>query len=154
MVTEDLVSGEAQLDFTHPLFPRLTHLEVMPCTQEMPSGVLLSELALIPHLSHLAFDHHDHSFLAPLTLLRTCVSLRVFVELLRNNINEVQPVGHGDTKALAADPRYVVIACASYTADWQMEAHAGTDCWSRLQHSSQNEGRGKSTVGVARYCEN
>jgi hypothetical protein len=106
-----MVSGEAQLDFTHLLFPRLTHLEFMPCTQDMPSDVLMSGLAVIPHLSHLAFDHYDHSFLAPLTLLRTCVSLRVFVELLRNNINEVQPGGHRDTKELAEDHGVRLLHC-------------------------------------------
>jgi len=130
---EELMSGQVQLNFTHRLFSRLTHLELLPCSQDMPSEVLLSGLAQIPHLGHLAFDIDDHSFLAPLTLLRTCVSLRVLVELYQRSGEENQYRDRDDTEQLAEDPRYVMMECASFTADWQMGAHAGVDYWSRAE---------------------
>ncbi|KAJ7120028.1 hypothetical protein C8R44DRAFT_736884 [Mycena epipterygia] len=97
----------------------------------MPSEVLLVGLAQIPHLSHLAFDIDDHSFLEPLTLLRTCVSLRVLVELYSGDEDPFG--GHDDTGKFAEDPRDVAMECASFTADWQMGAHMGADYRSRAE---------------------
>ncbi|KAF8190657.1 hypothetical protein K438DRAFT_1763109 [Mycena galopus ATCC 62051] len=124
----DLFSREDPLDFAHPSFPNLTHLELTPFSHSVPREIL-SGLALIPCLTHLAFDHLDHMNLSPLTLLRTCMSLRVLISLLPRTGN----VDDHETKQLAEDPRYVCMRCASYTADWQMGVHEGTDYWSRAE---------------------
>ncbi|KAF7341527.1 hypothetical protein MVEN_01890300 [Mycena venus] len=127
----DLFNAKDSLAFTTPSFSNLTHLELMPCAHIRPEVV--SDLSRVPCLSHLAFDHDDHLHLSPLTLLRTCVSLRVLIGLLLHTENEELWVDHGDLKQLAEDPRYVRMLCASYTADWQMGAHEGIDYWSRAE---------------------
>ncbi|KAJ6528545.1 hypothetical protein B0H19DRAFT_1385209 [Mycena capillaripes] len=128
----DLFGVEDPLDFTHPSFSNLTHLELMPFCHSIPEKIS-SGLALVPCLTHLAFYHLDHIDLSPLTLLRTCMSLRILVSLLPYIGNEAALTDLGEPKQLAEDPQYVCMRCASYTADWQMGAHEGIDYWSRAE---------------------
>ncbi|KAJ7890761.1 hypothetical protein B0H13DRAFT_1719908 [Mycena leptocephala] len=133
----DLFGMENALDFTHPCFSNLTHLELMPFRRPIPPEVVPS-LSLVPHLSHLAFDHDDHPDLSPLTLLRTCMSLRVLIGLLPFTGNEDPWVDYGDSKQLAEDPRYVRMLCASYMADWQWALTRASIIGSALRRLSQS----------------
>ncbi|KAJ7203639.1 hypothetical protein GGX14DRAFT_300578, partial [Mycena pura] len=69
-----LFADKVQIDFGHSLFSRLTHLELL----DLRATDLYFDLALIPHLTHLAFNYPVFLDMS-LTLLKTCKSLRVLV---------------------------------------------------------------------------
>ncbi|KAF8192679.1 hypothetical protein K438DRAFT_1762026 [Mycena galopus ATCC 62051] len=126
-------------DFTHQLFSRLTHLEILDSMVFNPSDTdidpkLLLNLVLIPHLSHLAFAHvddfHDVGFIDFfLPLLSTCKSLRVLV-VFDPYVHTIIP-HHQDKEQLAQDQRFVILECKLHTENWILGAHTGIDYWSR-----------------------
>ncbi|KAJ7842173.1 hypothetical protein B0H13DRAFT_2413911 [Mycena leptocephala] len=74
---EHIFGSQRKIDFTHRLFSQITHLEVF----DYPSVVdpdIWCNLALLPRLTHLSFDHKVFRDVWP-TLLRECPSLRVLV---------------------------------------------------------------------------
>ncbi|KAJ6564386.1 hypothetical protein B0H19DRAFT_1374738 [Mycena capillaripes] len=126
-----LFGSERQIDFTHRLFSRIKHLELFdPCFKRF-APTIWCNLALIPHLTHLAV-HRSTTITVWLTLLRACHSLRIFVVLVlyhaRASID-----GHQDKAQLVNDPRFVTLYCAESTQDWQMGARTGLDYWSRAE---------------------
>ncbi|KAJ7466668.1 hypothetical protein B0H11DRAFT_1733189 [Mycena galericulata] len=77
---EALFIPETQIDFAHQLFSHLTHLEIF--TDNNPEVTQpWSEIALIPHLTHLSFNDVDLLSLS-LNILNTCKSLQVLVFLM------------------------------------------------------------------------
>ncbi|KAJ7757230.1 hypothetical protein DFH07DRAFT_958827 [Mycena maculata] len=122
-----LFGHAAQIDFAHPLFSRLTHLELFDTVPW--TGV--TDLALIPHLSHLCFT--QNGFLSDsLPILSTCKSLRVLVFLTLDESDPPRLVEeYSALTQLAKDPRFVMMACDNF--DWQMGALTGTDYWSRAE---------------------
>jgi hypothetical protein len=118
------------IDFTHRLFAQITHLKLF----DWPSSVepeIWHNLALIPHLTHLAFTHPTFITVC-LTLLQTCPSLRVLVCV---GLYQMQQVidGHRDEEELVKDPRFVLMNHQNQTRDWQVAAHTGNDYWSRAE---------------------
>ncbi|KAJ7266381.1 hypothetical protein B0H12DRAFT_159323 [Mycena haematopus] len=120
----DVLYGPAgPCDLTHRLFSRLTHLEILRFRSQIP------DLALIPHLSHLAFSfvYQPIGFLS--RALSTCKSLRVLVVL---NPSGLIRTAIADHQELTHDKRFVVMEC-KYTEDWIVGAHTGIDYWSRAE---------------------
>jgi hypothetical protein len=118
------------IDFTHRLFAQITHLKLF----DWPSSVepeIWHNLALIPHLTHLAFTHPTFITVC-LTLLQTCPSLRVLVCV---GLFQMQKVidGHRDEEELVKDPRFVLMNHQNQTRDWQVATHTGNDYWSRAE---------------------
>ncbi|KAJ7136372.1 hypothetical protein C8R43DRAFT_1132526 [Mycena crocata] len=114
-----------QIDFTHPVFAHITHLEIT----DSFFGETWMGLALVPNLTHLAFSRM-HSIGLWLPLLRVCTSLRALV-VLTSSHNRL--VGHQDEQKLAMDPRFVVMEIQYLVADWQVGAHGGADYWTRAE---------------------
>ncbi|KAJ7461151.1 hypothetical protein FB451DRAFT_1498347 [Mycena latifolia] len=118
------------INFTLPLFSRLTHLEVL----EFPKRVdrkMWSGLALIPNLTHLSFNSQE--FLPLWTeLLDTCKSLEVLIYLWGDSI-PLALESHQDGHNLARDPRFVVMECRDFLGDWQMGVHHAVDYWSHAE---------------------
>ncbi|KAJ7203544.1 hypothetical protein GGX14DRAFT_461444 [Mycena pura] len=125
----ELFTDEAQIDFGHPLFSRLTHLELF---DELATDRYF-DLALIPHLTHLAFN--TPAFLdMSLTLLKTCKSLHVLVLVLRPYQGHIQrAVKHEALGQLSEDPRFVQIVCSEWLDNWRSGALTGSDYWSRAE---------------------
>ncbi|KAJ7466650.1 hypothetical protein B0H11DRAFT_2197566 [Mycena galericulata] len=139
---EDLFIPDTQIDFTHQLFSHLTHLEIF--TYGNPEVTQpWSEIALIPHLTHLGFNDEDLLSLS-LTILNTCKSLRVLVFLMID-ISEYPTLieEHPELDDLAKDPRFVQMACYQYIKDWQMGALTGVDYWSRAEEFIAKRKSGK-----------
>ncbi|KAJ7109570.1 hypothetical protein C8R43DRAFT_1043136 [Mycena crocata] len=111
-----------QIDFTHSFFSHLTHIDVFDSISDID---MWTQLSLIPHLTHLAFNGVDSVPLF-LCLLRACASLRVLVVL-----NPGPP--DADMAQLSEDTRFVLTNCTAFFQDWQMGAHAGIDFWSRAE---------------------
>ncbi|KAJ7119930.1 hypothetical protein C8R43DRAFT_1241712 [Mycena crocata] len=130
---ELLFGWRRHIDFTHPMFRRITHLELFDTVDDDDDTVddmqvveFWSGLALLPTLTHLAFNDEDFLPLCP-TLLRTCPTLRVLVIMIQKK-HMWQNVGE-----LATDTRFVVMHCREYIKDWQVGAHGGLDFWSRAE---------------------
>ncbi|KAJ7438557.1 hypothetical protein B0H11DRAFT_2206111 [Mycena galericulata] len=116
------------VDFTHPLFSHLTHLEFFDWNPVFPEHWF--RLSLIPHLTHLGFNHKEFLRLA-LTILNTCKSLRVLVFLESPWATSVEE--HPELEDLAKDPRFVQMPRSQYIKDWQMGALTDIDYWSRAE---------------------
>ncbi|KAJ6481193.1 hypothetical protein DFH09DRAFT_1378859 [Mycena vulgaris] len=115
----EIFGSHLKIDFTHPIFAQITHLRILDSW--FPDGIDLEiwgGLALIPHLTHLCFD--DKAFLPLcLTLLHTCISLRVLVVLDASLVVHLEePPLVNDKPALLKDPRFVFMSCARYAQDW------------------------------------
>ncbi|KAJ7885660.1 hypothetical protein B0H14DRAFT_3856789 [Mycena olivaceomarginata] len=108
--------------FIHPIFSQITHLELFHPSQN-PDW---SGLALLPCLTHLAFDG-----LGPLAsylqILQTRASLRMLIVLLSSPSQLGADFG-GHT-ALISDPRFVVMTLQLYFADWQIGIQTKVDFW-------------------------
>ncbi|KAJ7480449.1 hypothetical protein B0H11DRAFT_2223805 [Mycena galericulata] len=121
---EDLFDPSRDLAraFTHPVFSQITHLELFHPAQN-PDW---SGLALLPCLTHLAFDG-----LGPLPqylqILQKCTSLHMLVVLL-SSPSQLGADFEAHT-ALISDPRFVVMTLMCYFADWQVAIHTELDFW-------------------------
>ncbi|KAJ7142062.1 hypothetical protein C8R43DRAFT_1071295 [Mycena crocata] len=128
-----LFGSQKKIDFTHPVFSKITHLECFDEPDGRPHPGYWSNVALIPNLTHLSFV--NIGFLSVCrTLLQSCNSLRVVVAL-RDNDSEEDDWDEDDEvmKDLIKDPRFLIIECAHYVKDWQMGSHLGVDYWSRAE---------------------
>ncbi|KAJ7119958.1 hypothetical protein C8R43DRAFT_1035233 [Mycena crocata] len=131
---ELLFGWRRQIDFTHLMFQRITHLELFDIVEEdgddpeddTHSVEFWADLALIPTLTHLAFNDEDFLPLCP-TLLRACTTLRVLGIMIQGK-RRSEDVGE-----LAKDPRFVVMYCRKYIKDWQVGVHRGIDYWTRAE---------------------
>ncbi|KAJ7123943.1 hypothetical protein C8R43DRAFT_1241015 [Mycena crocata] len=126
------------IDFSHRIFSQITHLQllddVLPWPGRGHGNVDISNhwsgLALIPHLTHLAFFH---SYDIPVfrQLLRTCRSLRVLI------LVEIAHGGPHDVRLaqVAEDPRFVCIRISSpnFEASWYAGAQGEKDLWWRAE---------------------
>ncbi|KAJ7622113.1 hypothetical protein FB45DRAFT_927012 [Roridomyces roridus] len=133
------VFDSTPVDFTHSLFIGLTHLEIFDYAEELP-GAIWSNVALIPNLTHLAFN--DDGFLPyfPM-LLRTCASLRVLALVEPTPIQ--YPPSAEIPDELAPDTRFVWMACTEYIKDWHQGALTGKDYWLRAEAFIDRRRRGE-----------
>ncbi|KAJ7131418.1 hypothetical protein C8R44DRAFT_774807 [Mycena epipterygia] len=126
------VFGSAPIDFTHNLFSQITHLELLGIPDSDPQ--FWSGIALIPHLTHLAFNDLGFLHMGP-TLLCTCSSLQLLIllSLFKWHGFDDRIAHHPQIEELAQDGRFVLTICSRYFEDWQMGAHTGIDYWSRAE---------------------
>ncbi|KAJ7131347.1 hypothetical protein C8R44DRAFT_871842 [Mycena epipterygia] len=137
----------APVDFTHPLFAHITHLDLLYDVQGTWAD--WAGLTSMPRLTHLSFDpvlsirmRATHRTMAPSILrgvLEHCPALRVLVLLwspVQDSAMELDSeiVADLDLYALAQDQRLVIMQLASsYTHDWQTGARGGDDYWRRAE---------------------
>ncbi|KAJ7160452.1 hypothetical protein C8R46DRAFT_1286285 [Mycena filopes] len=113
-----------KVDFTHPMFARLTHLSLQdrPAPYDWPSQ--WSGLFGMPCLTHLSFE----DFFAPYVIadvLAKCRTLRLLV-LKTSNASRA----HED---LTPDVRCVVVFVENSLQDWEAGVSGGTDYWSKAE---------------------
>ncbi|KAJ7493076.1 hypothetical protein B0H11DRAFT_2007107 [Mycena galericulata] len=106
--------------FAHPLFATITHLELFHLDDDDESR---KNLALLPHLTHLAYD--AYSLRSWKQLLEECKSLRVLICIRWQSPRHDQPV--------VEDPRFVMMWVKEYIADWQRGTLTGRDYWTRAE---------------------
>ncbi|KAJ7751755.1 hypothetical protein DFH07DRAFT_826046 [Mycena maculata] len=121
----DIFESVAHVDFWHPLFSHITHLELFD-EMHVVDADIWSNLALVPHLTHLRLWSPSLA----LTLIKTCTSLRVLMVVGRPVHREVS---EAELRELAQDPRFVQMGYLQVVKDWQMGALTGVDCWSRAE---------------------
>ncbi|KAJ7461194.1 hypothetical protein FB451DRAFT_490414 [Mycena latifolia] len=112
---------------THPVFSRLTHLELFDSAVD--TTIWSSRLPLIPQLTHLAFNDPALLDICP-HLLQTCTTLSVLV-----CYDPWRSFRSGSTvaRALSSDVRFVVMNFPDFLLDWRLGAHTGLDYWSRAE---------------------
>ncbi|KAJ6488416.1 hypothetical protein DFH09DRAFT_1377612 [Mycena vulgaris] len=132
----------AQIDFVHPLFTQITHLDLLDDAHGAWTDY--TGLAGLPHLTHLSFDlslaTRTHTMLAASIVdgvLAYCPALRVLVLLwsvaLRDAI-KLDTGAVGEIAALAKDGRVVMtLLSLTYKQDWQSGARGGEDYWMRAE---------------------
>ncbi|KAJ7651157.1 hypothetical protein FB45DRAFT_859766 [Roridomyces roridus] len=116
-----------RVDWTHPLFSHLTHLEIYSPPEQfhdLPAG-----LASLPNLTHLSLSSGiDDSLLqlAP-TIFRMCGNR------LRILVFSTDGIPYPHNPELAEEVRFVQINYAYMPEDWLAGALTGADFWSRAE---------------------
>lgn len=119
----------AGINFTHSLFAHITHLVL----EEHINSSQWDEwkgLALIPHLTHLAFVF-ERSLPVFHGALAACPVLQVLV-LLDMHFLSMPDTGMG-LESLADDTRFVSVRIPPRAQDWQIGAWGGDDFWVRAE---------------------
>ncbi|KAJ7443680.1 hypothetical protein FB451DRAFT_1568594 [Mycena latifolia] len=115
-------------DFTHPLFSKLTHLDISdPYLQGRP------DFARIPNLTHLSLRRTTVSTTVCAAALAHCTSLQVLVILFHSQ-SALDQSASGFAE-VATDPRFVMLVVDDYKADWEAGARSGGDYWVRAEEA-------------------
>ncbi|KAJ7612633.1 hypothetical protein FB45DRAFT_1036854 [Roridomyces roridus] len=123
-----LFSTQEQLDFGHPLFSNLTHLELFVVLPEFNPSSWIG-LTTIPHLTHLSFSDAVSLPLAP-SLLQDCKLLRVLVFIF--DPDWMEPEDASVVSSIAPqDLRFVQMECSAFGKDWRSGALGRGDYWDR-----------------------
>jgi hypothetical protein len=126
---KELFAHKAQIDFGHPSFSRLTHLELF----DQRALDSYFDLVLIPHLTHLAFNIPGFLNIL-LTLLKMCKSLHVLVlVMLRPGHLSEMIVKHEVLRQLSEDPRFVQMFYLEFVDDWKTGALMGSNYWLQVE---------------------
>ncbi|KAJ7637564.1 hypothetical protein DFH06DRAFT_1335726 [Mycena polygramma] len=114
------VFKDRPITLTHPLFSSVTHLDVCDnITTE--SAQVLSDLAMLPALTHLCFNHIVPSEIMTMELT-TCPRLRVLVNSFSTYFQPLaQEVAENPP---SNDSRFVVLCVGNYSADLDFWARA------------------------------
>ncbi|KAJ7230844.1 hypothetical protein B0H12DRAFT_221117 [Mycena haematopus] len=121
---QDLFSS-VDIDFTHPLFSHITHLELRAALHRAEWDQWKG-LATVPNLTHLAFLGGKSLSIFRNTLA-ACPKLQVLISL---HVQDDPGVG---LESLAHDTRFVCIPAPPFYTDWQIGAHGGEDFWVRAE---------------------
>ncbi|KAJ7447391.1 hypothetical protein FB451DRAFT_1536016 [Mycena latifolia] len=115
-------------DFTHPLFSKLTHLDIRdPYLQGRP------DFTRIPNLTHLSLRRTTVSTTVSAAALAHCTSLQVLVILFHSQ-SALDQSASGFAE-VATDPRFVMLVVDDYKADWEVGARGGEDYWVRAEEA-------------------
>jgi hypothetical protein len=120
-----------EINFRHRLFSRLTHLEVIDSQTEVDLE-LWCGLALIPNLTHLAFNGLNFLPVWP-TLLENCPLLQLLICFWDGDDGLIIVAADKDGDKVRRDPRFVLTRCEEFEKDWQLGAHTGADYWVRAE---------------------
>lgn len=141
---------DEKVDFDHPLFTRLTHLEVFDSARRAPWSMGFRR---IPSLTHLSFNFpEDWANHRPFIddVLAHCAALEVFV--LISDDDDYLSGFMAPFEYFARDPRCVLLTVKDLLNDWEIGVEGGTDYWVRAERfikqrrSGEIEGESYSTA--------
>ncbi|KAJ6535555.1 hypothetical protein B0H19DRAFT_432820 [Mycena capillaripes] len=120
-----LIAGPSLRAFTHPLFAQITHLKLLDYSQNRDDT--WPGLALIPKLTHLAFnDIRVHASVC-VRALADCKALEVLVLVCADTT--ALKIAASSRVKLARDPRFVMLVVEDDCVDWEEGARGGEDMW-------------------------
>ncbi|KAJ7167919.1 hypothetical protein C8R46DRAFT_1094516 [Mycena filopes] len=124
----DLLFPGCPVDFSHPAFRNLTHLEILDRASERDARTWARVPQCIPNLTHLAFN--DFGF-CPIfgPLVRVSRTLECLVFLCADEAEIAA------AHAIVGDPRFVATGEVDFSLDWQRGARGGQDYWARAMES-------------------
>ncbi|KAF7369642.1 hypothetical protein MVEN_00295200 [Mycena venus] len=124
------------VDFGAPLFRRLTHLELIDGSRDLPS-----DITLMPNLTHIAFN--INSGIAALHVrIQANTQLRCIAFLHRSGVAEISPISE--------DARFLCIQQTNFRADWLHGATIGVDYWELADAFIAAKQAGK--IDRSQYC--
>lgn len=136
-----LFGSDEGVDFDHPLFAHLTHLEVF---DSAPHDSWSTGFRRIPSLTHLSFNFpHDwlnHRLFID-DVLAHCAVLDVFVLIADDDdyLSGLMP----RFEYFADDPRCVLLTVKEFLEDWEIGVEGGTDYWVRAERFIQQRRSGE-----------
>ncbi|KAJ6540500.1 hypothetical protein B0H19DRAFT_1175762 [Mycena capillaripes] len=148
------------VDFTHPLFRNITHLEFLDASQSLPLKVS-TDLTCIPHLTHIAFNviqkpTFTHGFFPYLlhTPIATSDILHAALQDARLQciIFFFSPSTYdlpADARPDSDDERFVYVSRTDVCLDWLRGVDGGEDHWARAEAFIAAKRAG--TVDSSRY---
>ncbi|KAF8199370.1 hypothetical protein K438DRAFT_2016119 [Mycena galopus ATCC 62051] len=126
--TTQLFPDPARRDFTHPLFARVTHLDI--CDLNIENWTAWSGLAQIPHLTHLAF-HENFAHPPANRVYRGALDHCPALEVLAISSYSRTLLSNWDftRQECRDDPRFVMILVRDTMADWVKGAQGYEHFW-------------------------
>ncbi|KAJ7436983.1 hypothetical protein B0H11DRAFT_635384 [Mycena galericulata] len=129
-------------DFSRPVFRHVTHLEILGSVAQRGTDEWAG-LALMPHLTHFAFNDYD-ACVALNRVLRTCDRLQCFV-LIGSATYHFYDREHVTTRrsGIIEDERFVMVAQRNFFTDWQLGAVGRPTYWTFAERfiAAKREGR-------------
>ncbi|KAJ7019342.1 hypothetical protein C8F04DRAFT_336245 [Mycena alexandri] len=125
--------GLSPVDFTHPMFAHVTHLDIQELSFEEPpesdQPARWSGWSHLASLSHISFwNYYDRPLFKE--ILATCPTLQVFIVVVASE----QMSDNTVSAECARDPRYIVVVVKDFLDDWEGDATGGEDYWARADH--------------------
>ncbi|KAJ6508799.1 hypothetical protein C8R45DRAFT_454433 [Mycena sanguinolenta] len=125
------------VDFTHALFAHVTHLDLLDEVGD-PWDPRWAGLALIPRLTHLAFDITESLLWEGVIYgaLKHCPKLQALALMWSPWLRDTMRMHEQEEKVgrvADSDPRFVIVLQTSYTHDWESGARGGIDAWNRAE---------------------
>ncbi|KAJ7465356.1 hypothetical protein B0H11DRAFT_2006926 [Mycena galericulata] len=140
----DLADVFAADPFSHPVFSRVTHLQLMSFDiEEYVDKDYWAGLVHLSQLTHLAFDTIQPAVRCKHILDETR-SLRALIVMQTPDI-------YHNHEILADEPRFVMITAVEYQADWEEGILSGNDFWARADKFIANRMLGRKPDPHARY---
>ncbi|KAJ6471071.1 hypothetical protein C8R47DRAFT_1147785 [Mycena vitilis] len=122
--------GLLTVDFGHPIFARLTHLDVFEAGWD--SDHMVSALSGLPCLTHLSLNPDPNETTPRVQdILASCNLLQVLVILFPNE-DDMRDVGDEYT-CFSHDLRFVTMVVDHYLEDWESGQTGGVDYWIRAE---------------------
>nr|GAT52569.1 predicted protein [Mycena chlorophos] len=135
MLLLDPAQAEVELSGGYAPFARITHLDLFG---NFPTS-LIPHLGLFPALTHLSLtDFFELGFVQ--ATLRCYASLQVLFVVWTNSDDSDDADTDGDDADLerrVADPRFCILKCADFAADWVRSARGGVDLWTRAENRTR-----------------
>ncbi|KAJ7138876.1 hypothetical protein C8R46DRAFT_604606 [Mycena filopes] len=120
------------LEPNNPLFTTLTHLGLSQASVLLEPEALCARLAQLPSLTHLAVDHRGMLQACCPALLQMCAALRVLVFFMPPMVPHHESVTR-HFRALAQDPRFLVMHSSWHVEDWHIGVRENLDFWARAE---------------------
>ncbi|KAJ7689287.1 hypothetical protein B0H17DRAFT_1135097 [Mycena rosella] len=139
----NLFGGIKLVDLSHPMFARLTHLDLL---DEAIADFPWPDFAALPALTHLSLFQLSSTGVIE-RVLATCPRLAVLIDM---QLSLPVPAD----RLSVDDPRFVCVAVTylNYKSDWVIGTQGGLDFWARADAFVAKKKRGeiKPTSGVGR----
>jgi len=142
----NLTTPNPSVNFAHPIFSQLTHLDVGGLVQKDSDADNMAGLAALRQLTHLSFNAF-RIFSVFHRILTSSTSLRILVLLMQHK-DTSKTQGAKGNELLLQDMRFVVMPRIKRHTDWQMEVHAGRDYWTRAEDFVARRRWGLRMIGL------
>ncbi|KAF7377254.1 hypothetical protein MSAN_00145700 [Mycena sanguinolenta] len=145
--TLEVIFGKSQpcpIDFAHPVFASMTHLEIFDAPHDGFDLAVWTALTRLPHLTHLALGSAAYLPMCG-ALLPTWEHLRVLVILFSQHVGlDAGLLTEHNVSELADEPRLVLMVCSEYLEDWIKGAHTSCDdYWAQAEDHIARRKSGK-----------
>ncbi|KAJ7446335.1 hypothetical protein FB451DRAFT_1567870 [Mycena latifolia] len=124
-----LFTGYDSIDFTHPMFASLTHLDALDCPHR-----ICPQVPLLPALTHLGLDRKA-SWDTIETVLAKCSRLELLIVSFPEERESSPEERESSAREWAGNPpindvRFVVGLYGNYVAEWEAGGEGFSDFWS------------------------